>query len=233
MFIANSKQNVLILQIGMIDLLIQNLIFLIGLTGLVPKNLLPYDFYMDIIGFIFLGIGYILYSQQEVVSNVKAYFFKGGILILLWIALRVIWQIILGGNVLFSNISNTNANNLTDYLPVFFNTIRSNIDILIAFIPAGIALGIASVFIYRIKKDLGTKKNLDGTFFLIFGLSNMIIVFIMSLAFFGLVITGIRLFGLIVVIVLALKLLLIPFLAIIAFVIMLITVPKLNSTIVK
>ena len=228
----NTKQNIQVLQLGALVLIIQNLLIFLGLVALIPKNFIYYDFYIDIIGFIILGIGFILYAQQKQALNTKGYFFRGGILILMWIILRIIWQIILGGNILFSNISNTSASSLTAYLPVFFTTVLANIAMLFAFIPAGIALGIASIYIYRSKKNLGTKKNFDGVLFLAFGLINMITILIMGFSLFS-VAMGVKSLGFLTLIALALKLVFIPFLAIITFIAMLITLPKLITPTVQ
>ena len=82
-----------LIRIAFVILLVQNGILVIPYVGFSISLYFLSFFPIDLIGFLLLAGGYILYSTQEV--EYKRYYFIGGLCILVWAICRVLYQYIL------------------------------------------------------------------------------------------------------------------------------------------
>ena len=141
-----------------------------------PSNYVFYSFvsllfYVDITGFLLLGLGYMAYPTD--VPSEKKIYLTSSFCIIFWVICRGIWQFL---------ITENHLGNLYDYL----QTPTSEMGILkllsqpITYIKfplliGGLALGLGAFFLFRVRKEY------DRRLFMIYAVINMIAVSLISL----------------------------------------------------
>jgi len=141
------------------------------ISPLVFYSIISMLFYLDIIGFLLLGIGYVTYQTLDI--DKKKIYFIGGICIILWVICRFLWQFILTGNLLgdLYNYLQTPTGAM-GVLELWGEPLD---DIKLPFFIGGLALCIASIVIFR------TKEEANERWFMIYGINNMIAILLISL----------------------------------------------------
>lgn len=201
MAIIDKTQNILLLKIALIILLVQN--FLIVASPIVGPDFFNLVWYIDIIGFLLLGVGYVLYSMHEV-NEKKNLFLLGGLLIVGWVIFRILWQFILIQGL---NITDVSIEAIEDF-------VGSLISMMYSFILGAVVLGVGSVLIWK------AQDGQDGLFFMIFGVVNLAAVLMIFFPLFGATAETADTGALLIVIGFLIKLLVVPVLGIIAFFLM-------------
>ena len=153
----------LILQTGALVVFLHNLLF-ISSFGI--NSILNFIFYLDLIGFFLLGIGYIVWSFQEENRNNKTPLRITGVMIILWLVLRVYWQFFLTKGSLLS------FNEGSDPVKLFESNIQA---MMYFFILSGIVLLIGSYYAWRSFRGRGT------FLFFGFGIINLVGILMITL----------------------------------------------------
>ncbi len=174
------NKGILLIQVASLILLVQNLLISLPaitvISLLKPSNFVFYSFvsilfYVDIIGFLLLGFGYMAYPTDKPYE--KKIYLTCSFCIILWVICRGIWQFL---------ITENHLGNLYNYLqtPTSEMGILELLgqplpDIKFPLLIGGLALGLGSIFLFRIRKEH------DRRLFMIYGVINMIAVCLISL----------------------------------------------------
>jgi hypothetical protein len=128
-------------------------------------------FYLDIIGFSLLGIGYVTYKNLD--NDKRKMYLISGICIILWVICRFLWQFILTGNL---------VGNLYDYLQTpsgamgIFELFAVPLDtVKIPFLIGSLTLCVATIVVFR------TTEEAADRWFMIYGINNLIAVLLIFL----------------------------------------------------
>ncbi|MFX1535140.1 MAG: hypothetical protein ACFFDI_13025 [Promethearchaeota archaeon] len=220
-----KKWTVRLLSIAFVILLVQNgaLVILVG-------YFITPSYIIDLIGFLLLAGGYLLYSTQEVEH--KRYYFLGGLCILGWTICRVLYQFIIPFLFIPQLVElcpeDYSISTAADYWMIF---IRFFAGVKCPFLPlwttvmtvsifiGGLALALGSIAIWRTQKE---KKGHE--MFMVYGVCNALVIslfavtgFPMMEPFFGGYEKHIFVTQLILIVLYFLKGSIVPFLGVIAF----------------
>ena len=175
-----KNNGILLIQVASLILLVQNLLISLPaitvISFLDPSNFVFYSFvsilfYVDIIGFLLLGFGYMAYPTDN--PDEKKIYLTSSFCIILWVICRGIWQFL---------ITNNHLGNLYNYLQTptgamgIFEMLGQPLpDIKFPLLIGGLALGLGSIFLFRVRKEP------DRRMFMNYGIINMIAVCLISL----------------------------------------------------
>ena len=187
--------STVLVKIGLGLLILQNAILVALLGGFVTE----YAFYIDLAGFLLLGVGLIMKSGED--KNLLI----AGIGMLGWLAARITWQFILAEG-LFSDTSD-------DWEVAINNLLNTLLDMVLALLISSILLVIGAFFYFKSKQG-------GGTIFLVYGVFNVIATYLFTSPFLGATIAEAEaaVAGLFVGILL--KLIVVPILGIVTFLVM-------------
>lgn len=201
----SNGTSTLIIKIGLGALLIQNVLLVAILGGV----LLDFVLYIDLAGFLLLGIGLILRSREgEANSNLMF----AGLGVLGWVAARVTWQFILVDSLSL-------AGETSDWETALENVLQTLLDMATAFLVSALLLALGAFFYFRSKEG-------GSTIFFVYALFNFIATYLFASPFLGVTLAEAEnaIGGLFVG--LLLKLLVIPILGVITFLIMILKFDK-------
>ncbi|MFX1255833.1 MAG: hypothetical protein ACFFCZ_29780 [Promethearchaeota archaeon] len=177
-----KKWIIRLIIIAFVILLVQNGALVIFLGYLI----VPF-YIIDVIGFLLLAVGYLLYSSQKVEQ--KRYYFIGGLCLLGWVICRVLYQFIIPLLLLpqlleecasYPNILSIHFDFFLGYtcpsLPLWTTAaaVMTNFIFL-----GGLALALGSIVIWRTQKD---KKG--QIIFMVYGVCNAIVITLFALTRF-------------------------------------------------
>ncbi|MFX1252626.1 MAG: hypothetical protein ACFFCZ_13555 [Promethearchaeota archaeon] len=166
-----------LIRIALVILLVQNGILVIPLGLVIYIYILPI-FPIDLIGFLLLAGGYLLYSTQEV--EYKRYYFLGGLCILGWAICRVLYQYIIPFMFMpyVVKICPWAKNWLGYWVFIhFFLGVKCPglplwaTAMIISIFIGGIALTLGSIVIWRTQKE-----NWGHRLFMVYGVCNAIVI---------------------------------------------------------
>ncbi|MHA2249727.1 MAG: hypothetical protein ACXAD7_05165 [Candidatus Kariarchaeaceae archaeon] len=197
---AGNSTNTTLLKIGALVLVVQNVMLMPGLFA-APDLAASFGFYIDIVGFLLVGIAFLLLSQDE--DEDKSMVLLGGIGFLGWVVCRVFWQFILAEG-LFDDTSGDADEEFLD------NLVDTLIDMLWAFFISAIFLMVACFALWKAKKAGGA--------LLAYGIINLIAVFLFVNPLIGQEADEADVGGMVVGFLM--KLLLVPIFGIVAFLMM-------------
>lgn len=138
----------LIVTIGFLILLIQH--FCIILVPFILPDLTISVFYLDILGLLIVGIGYIL--LYSIVQERKGFYLGAGVCFILWVVFSLIWRIITE----FYNISFNSSDSGQAWDNFSTNLLNERLLFSFSFIIAGLLLFIGSILIYKAHGGVGT-----------------------------------------------------------------------------
>ncbi|MHA2112410.1 MAG: zinc ribbon domain-containing protein [Candidatus Hodarchaeales archaeon] len=174
------NKGILLIQVASLILLVQNLLISLPAITVIslldPSNFMFYSavsilFYVDIIGFLLLGFGYMAYPTENPYE--KKIYLTSSFCIILWVICRGIWQFLITNNQL-GNLYNF-MQTPTGAMGIFEILGQPLPDIKFPLLIGGLALGSASIFLFRIRKEP------DRRMFMNYGIINMIAVCLISL----------------------------------------------------
>lgn len=227
MAIISKELNVILLRLAFVLIFIQNLFLLLG--SVIPQDSIIILFYLDLVGFSVLAIGYLIYFTQDSERS----FLWGGLGILGWVVSRVINQFVILGFITQIPELDTSGyvptgDIIQDIIGELIHGIIQTlspyaIGMAVFFVLSGISLGIGAYFIWQ------AQGGIDGLFFAIYSLTNLVLVLMIGLP---IIIAGeiasLFALGIMTTIPFALKFLLVPILALITCFIMFLRVGKLT-----
>jgi hypothetical protein len=152
--------STVLVKIGLGLLILQNAILAALLAGVVTE----YAFYIDLAGFLLLGVGLIMKSGED--KNLLI----AGICMLGWLAARVTWQFILASGIFTDSSSDWEAalNTLVDTL----------LDMVLALLISSVLLVIGAFFYFK-------SKSGGGTIFLVYGVFNVVATYLFTSPLLG------------------------------------------------
>ncbi len=174
--------TIYIIQLASLLLLIQNLflsfpvlivlaMLLSDISPFIFYSILSMLFYLDIIGFLLLGIGYTTFMTPDFEEK-KPYLITG-ICIILWVVCRLLWQFFLTGNLLGD--LNNYLQTPTGAMGILELWAEPLDDIKFPFFIGGLALSFASIMLFRARKEV------EERLFMVYGINNMIAVLLIFL----------------------------------------------------
>ena len=212
MSMISRDQNALLIKIGFLAILIQNVLLLSGLF--VSVGLFEIALLVDIIGFALLGLGFLLFSSHD--NEHKNQYLIGGLGFLAWVGLRVTWQFVI--------TSGLNFTGGTDPTQAFDAIAQTILGMIFAFFLSSVAMLVATIAIWH------AIRGADGVLLLVFGVLNFIGVFLLFLPLFQLTdVTAVTNAAASLLAAILLKLLIVPVVGIITFIVLLVRSSRFNE----
>lgn len=161
-----AETSVNVLKAGAGILAVQNILLFLGVVT-ANISFLEYSLYIDMLGFLLLGVAYIIYAQQEGGDQKLLY---AGVAIEGWLIARIIWRYVLVDQLfdLINDLDLDAVDNLVD-------TIQN---MAYAYLFGGLFLLIAFYFVWNLNLE-------GGTILFVYGVINFIGVFLLVFPLLG------------------------------------------------
>lgn len=163
---SQNNTGITLFKVGAIIILVQNVLYFIG-GNIGDGSLIEYVLYIDLVGFLLLGLGYILVGNQS--DNGQQFLF-GGIGILGWLAARLYWQFVAVDN-LTNSLSDVGLTDPEPLVDAFYSMVWG-------FLISALLLMVGAFFIWRV-------SGKGGLMFFSYAVVNFIAVFFIVQPFLG------------------------------------------------